>query len=167
MSWYVRWRRINAAVRAGSAVELGLPVATIVCDGSVETGVFGIFRSVLILPKGLLERLTPAHLDAVIAHELCHLRHRDNFVAAIQMFVETVFWFHPLVWWIGKRMLDERERACDEEVVLTRCQPRAADAMVCVSARLTVGIAAAVAGVTGADLKKRIGRSWRIVRGTD
>jgi bla regulator protein BlaR1 len=46
------------------------------------------------------------------------------------MFVETVFWFHPLVWRIGKRMLEERERACDEEVLRTRCQPRAyADAI--------------------------------------
>jgi Zn-dependent protease with chaperone function len=64
-------------------------------------------------------------LHAVIAHELCHVRHRDNLIAAIHMFVETVFWFHPLVWWIwcggsgvvdrvwwiGKRMVDERERA--------------------------------------------------------
>jgi bla regulator protein blaR1 len=46
------------------------------------------------------------------------------------MFVETVFWFHPLVWRIGKRMLEERERACDEAVLRTRCQPRAyADAI--------------------------------------
>ena len=59
-------------------------------------------------------------LEAVIAHELCHVRHRDNLIAAIHMFVETVFWFHPLVWWIGKRMVEERERACDEEVLRAR-----------------------------------------------
>ncbi|SPF56853.1 hypothetical protein SBA4_940032 [Candidatus Sulfopaludibacter sp. SbA4] len=46
------------------------------------------------------------------------------------MFVETVFWSHPLVWWIGKRMLEEREKACDEAVLHTRCWPRAyADAI--------------------------------------
>jgi uncharacterized protein (TIGR03435 family) len=157
ISWYVRWRRIKAVVRAGSVVQLDLPVETIVCEGSVEPGVFGIFRPVLMLPNRLSERLTPEHLDAVIAHELCHLRHRDNFVAAIQMFVETAFWFHPLVWWIGKRMLEERERACDEEVLRTRCQPKAyADAILRVCRLYTESPLPCVAGVTGADLKKRI-----------
>ncbi len=157
ISWYLRWRRIRAVVRAGSAVDLDLPVETIVCEGSVEPGVFGVFGPVLILPTGLFERLTPAHLDAVIAHERCHLRNRDNFVAAIQMFVETVFWFHPLVWWIGKRMLEERERACDEEVLLTRGQPRTyADAILRVCRLYAESPLPCVSGVTGADLKKRI-----------
>ena len=157
ISWYVRWRRIRAVVRAGSVVQLGLPLETIVCPDSVEPGVFGIFRPVLMLPNRLSEHLAPTHLDAVIAHELCHLRHRDNFVAAIQMFVETVFWFHPLVWWIGKRMLEERERACDEEVLRTRCQPKAyADAILRVCRLYTESPLPCVAGVTGADLKKRI-----------
>jgi uncharacterized protein (TIGR03435 family) len=156
VSWYVRWRRIRAMVRAGSAVELDLPIDTIVCEGSVEPGVFGVFRPVLVLPNGLVERLTPAHLDAVIAHELCHLRRRDNFVGAIQMVVETMFWFHPLVWWIGKRLLEERERACDEEV-LTRCQPRAyADAILRVCRLCVESPLPCVPGVTGADLKHRI-----------
>jgi uncharacterized protein (TIGR03435 family) len=157
VSWYLRWRRINAIVRAGSAVELDLPVETIVSNGSIEPGVFGIFRPVLVLPNGLLERLTPAQLDAVIAHELCHLRYRDNFVAAIQMVVETVFWFHPLVWWIGNQMLKERERACDEEVLRTRCQPSAyADAILRVCRLYVESPLPCVAGVTGADLKQRI-----------
>jgi bla regulator protein blaR1 len=157
VSWYVRWRRIRAVVKAGSVVQLDLPVETIVCQGSVEPGVFGVFRPVLMLLYGLSERLTPTHLDAVIAHELCHLRHRDNFVAAIQMFVETVFWFHPLVWWIGKRMLEERERACDEEVLRTRCQPRAyADAILRVCRLYVESPLPCMAGVTGADLRRRI-----------
>ncbi len=155
VSWYVRWRRMKAMVRTGSVVQLDLPVETIVCHGSVEPGVFGVFRPVLMLPNGLFE--TPEHLDAVIAHELCHLRYRDNLVAAIQMFVETVFWFHPLVWWIGKRMLEERERACDEDVLRTRCQPRAyADAILRVCRLYAESPLPCVAGVTGADLKKRI-----------
>ena len=158
ISWYVRWRRILAVVRAGTTVQLGLPLETILCQGSVEPGVFGVFRPVLMLPDGLSERLTPEHLDAVIAHELCHFRHRDNLVAAIHMFVETAFWFHPLVWWIGKRMIEERERACDEEVLRTRCQPRTyADAILRVCRLYTESPLPCVAGVTGADLKKRIG----------
>ena len=72
---------------------------------------------VLLWPEGLSERLDDAHLEAVIAHELCHVRRRDNLAAAIHMLVEAVFWFHPLVWWLGARLIDERERACDEEVL--------------------------------------------------
>ena len=71
---------------------------------------------VLLWPEGLSEKLDDAHLEAVIAHELCHVRRRDNLTAAVHMLVEAVFWFHPLVWWLGARLIDERERACDEEV---------------------------------------------------
>jgi hypothetical protein len=55
-----------------------------------------------------------ASMEAMLAHELCHVRRRDNLVAAMHMMVEAVFWFHPLVWWIGVRLMEERERACDE-----------------------------------------------------
>jgi bla regulator protein BlaR1 len=53
-------------------------------------------------------------MEAMLAHELCHVRRRDNLTSAMHMVVEVVFWFHPLVWWIGVRLMEERERACDE-----------------------------------------------------
>ena len=124
-AWWVRWRRIRAAVLAGSPLRLELPIKARSSPTLLEPGVFGIFRPVLLLPEGITQRLTPAQLQAVIAHELCHVRHRDNLIAAIQMFVETVFWFHPLVWWIGKRMVEEREHACDEEVLREIGEPKA------------------------------------------
>ena len=116
-AWWLRWRRIRATVRAGSSIDLDLPIRAVSSPSLLEPGVFGVFRPVLLLPEGILDRLTAAQLKGVIAHELCHVRHQDNLVAAIQMFVETVFWFHPLVWWIGRRMVEEREQACDEEVL--------------------------------------------------
>src|ERR1700754_57843 len=91
----------------------------------VEPGVFGVFRSVLVLPAGIEESLTPEQLSAVLAHELCHARRRDNLLGAIHMAVETLFWFHPLVWWIGPRLVEERERACDEQVLLQGNRPEA------------------------------------------
>ena len=72
---------------------------------------------VLLWPEGLSEKLDDAHLEAVIAHELCHVRRRQHLMATIHMLVEAAFWFHPLVWWLGARLIDERERACDEEVL--------------------------------------------------
>jgi len=53
------------------------------------------------------------------------VRRRDNLATVIHMAVEVVFWFHPLVWWLGARLIEERERACDEEVPRNGGEPRA------------------------------------------
>src|SRR6185369_1686767 len=104
----------------------------------------------------------------VVAHELCHVRYRDNLSAAIHMFVETVFWFHPLVWWIGKRLVDERERACDEEVLRQGNDPRAyAEGILNVCKLYVESPLACVSGITGADLKKRIQNILNHATGSD
>jgi len=157
VSWWVRWRRIRAVVRAGSPVQLDLPITAICSSTSIEPGVFGTFRPVLLLPEGIADRLTPTQLKAVIAHELCHVRHRDNLIAAIHMFIETVFWFHPLIWWIGKRMVEERERACDEEVLSALQEPRAyAEGILNICKLYAESPLVCVSGITGPDLRKRI-----------
>jgi bla regulator protein blaR1 len=157
-AWWVRWRRILAAVRAGSPVQLDLPIRAMSSSTLLEPGVFGIFRPILLLPEGIFDRLTSAQLQAVIAHELCHVRHRDNLVASIHMFVETVFWFHPLVWWIGKRMVEERERACDEEVLREFGEPKVyAEGILNVCKLYVESPLTCASGVTGgSNLKRRI-----------
>jgi len=73
------------------------------------------------------------------------------------MLVETLFWFHPLVWWIGAKLIEERERACDEAVIAAGGEPREyADAIVSVCRYYVESPLACVSGVTGADLKKRL-----------
>ena len=132
-----------------------------------EPGVFGIFRPVLLLPEGILERLSPLQLQAIIAHELCHVRRRDNLTAAIHMVIESIFWFHPLVWWIGSRLVDERERACDEEVLRQGSEPEVyAEGILNVCRFYVESPISCVSGVTGSDLKKRIEAimTHRIVR---
>ena len=157
-AWWVRWRRIRAVVCAGiTACSLNYRSRRCPLPRSSEPGVFGVFRPVLLLPEGIFERLTPAQLEAVIAHELCHVRHRDNLIAAIHMFVETLFWFHPLVWWIGKRMVEERERACDEEVLRLGSEPQVyAEGILNVCKLYVESPLPCVSGVTGANLKRRI-----------
>jgi bla regulator protein BlaR1 len=156
-AWWIRWRRIRAVVRAGSPVELAIPIPAMASPTTLEPGVFGVFRPVLLLPESIFERLTPAQLHAVIAHELCHVRHRDNLIAAVHMFVETVFWFHPLVWWIGKQMAQERERACDEEVLRLGCEPRVyAEGILNVCKLYVESPLVCMSGITGSNLKKRI-----------
>jgi hypothetical protein len=72
---------------------------------------------VVLLPSALLGRLSAAQLDAVLAHEREHIARHDNLIAHVHHLVQALFWFHPLVWWIGRQMLEERESACDEAVL--------------------------------------------------
>lgn len=156
-SWWIRWRRMRAVVRAGSPVQMAIPIRAISSRTVWEPGVLGVFRPVLLLPESIFERLAPSQLQAVIAHELCHVRHRDNLTAAMHMFVETIFWFHPLVWWIGKRIVEERERACDEEVLRLGSEPRVyAEGILNVCKSYLSSPLACASGVSGSDLKRRI-----------
>jgi len=96
-------------------------------------------------------------MNAILAHELCHVRRRDNLFACLHMMVETMFWFHPLVWWIGARLLDERERACDEAVISRGNQPGTyAEAILNVCKLYAESPLVCVSGVTGSDLRRRI-----------
>jgi len=156
------WRRIRATVRASTRVEIrdaAIPASVQVrtASGLLEPGVVGFRRPILLLPAGIDAHLTPAQLRTVVAHELCHIKRRDNLTAAIHMIVEAVFWFHPLVWWIGSRLVEERERACDEDVLRSVGDPRAyAEGILNVCKRYVDAQLACVSGVSGADLKKRI-----------
>lgn len=171
--WYLRWQAVSAAMREAVPLREGREVDAlrrlermggvqnrielVVTWASLEPGVFGIAQPVLIWPEGISERLGDANLEAVLAHEVWHVRRRDNLTAAIHMIVEAIFWFYPIVWWLGARLLEERERACDEEVLELGTDRHVYAASIlkvcefCVESPL-----ACVSGVTGADLKKRM-----------
>ena len=151
------WRRIRTAVRASKSVDVRASIQVRHSPELLEPGVVGVLRPVLLLPAGILQRLTPRQLEAVLTHELCHVRRRDNLTAALHMFVEAVFWFHPLVWWIGARLVEERERACDEEVLRLGNEPTVyAEGILNVCKHYQESPLTCVSGVTGSDLKKRI-----------
>ena len=71
----------------------------------------------LLLPKGLLHRLQTAELQALLAHELAHLRRRDHWVRWFELIVGALFWWHPVVWWARRRMRTAEEGSCDAWVV--------------------------------------------------
>jgi GWxTD domain-containing protein len=122
----------------------------------MEPGVFGIFRPVLLLPEGVARNLTAAQLEPIIAHEMFHVRGRDNLAAALHTIVEAMFWFHPLVWWLGNRLVDERERACDEAVLQMGFPPADYAEGILKVCKGYVAAPACVAGVSGSNLRKRI-----------
>ena len=168
--WIRRWRRIAASVRHATPLTSGrvvdglarlhpnvIEMRVVVCDTHMEPGVFGLHRPVLVWPRGIDDRLTDAQIDAILLHEIAHVRRRDNLAAALHMAVQTIFWFHPLTWWIGSRLVDERERACDEDVVHAGSEPHVyAEGILKTCQYFVESPLACVSGVTGSDLKTRI-----------
>ncbi|HET9384632.1 MAG TPA: M56 family metallopeptidase [Gemmatimonadales bacterium] len=157
------WRQIRATIRTSSPWTVAslpmLPAGVTLrsTPGVMEPGVVGLWRPVILVPSGIEDDLTPRQLAAVLTHELCHIRRRDNTTAAVHMIAEAVFWFHPLVWWIGSRLLDERERACDQEVLRISGEPWTyAEGIVNVCKRYVESPMACISGVSGSNVKNRI-----------
>ena len=114
--WFTGWRAANSLTWATRPAP-DTPLDVRVTDADVEPSVARVFNPVVLLPAALLRRLEPSQLRAVLAHEHEHIARQDNLKAHVHRLVETLFWFFPPVWWIGRRLVDERERACDEAVL--------------------------------------------------
>ncbi|HEX7793618.1 MAG TPA: M56 family metallopeptidase, partial [Vicinamibacterales bacterium] len=161
------WRIVRAAVRGSEPIRLvtdSLPPQTEIRSSAtvLEPAVVGMWRPILLLPAGIEQRLTSAELESVIAHEACHVTARDNLTAGVQMIIECLFWFHPAVWWIGGRLIHERERACDEHVLGVLQNPRVyADGIVNVCKHYVGAPLPCMPGVSSSDLRRRIERIMR------
>jgi beta-lactamase regulating signal transducer with metallopeptidase domain len=128
-----------------------------VVSGNFEPGVWGVWRPVLVLPENISKKLEPDEVEAILAHELVHLRRWDNLWCNLQMLVCCIFWFHPLVWIIDRRLIAERERACDERVieVLHDTKVYASSLIKITGLRLGLQVNGA-ASMAGVNLKARI-----------
>jgi uncharacterized protein (TIGR03435 family) len=152
-------REIEMLRRMERLVGLPRQIEMRLSQESLEPGIVGVFSPVLLWPEGISGHLDDAQLEAVLAHEICHVQRRDNLTSSLHLLVEALFWIYPLVWWLEKPLIAERERACDEEVLRLGRQPQTyAESILkvcefCVESPLTC-----VSGITGADLKKRIVR---------
>ncbi|HEY1756592.1 MAG TPA: M56 family metallopeptidase [Bryobacteraceae bacterium] len=172
-SWLLRVRRVRRILSTARQLENGREIESLertkslrgftrnvrcaTTESVIEPGIQGVFRPILVLPSGVSERLETGQLDAIIDHELSHIQRHDNLSALLHMAVEAIFWFHPLVWWIGARLVDERERACDEEVLRNGSDPKVyASAILKVCEFYIASPVECVAGVSGGNLKRRI-----------
>ena len=91
---------------------------------SVPTAV-GFFHPVILIPAWAVRDLPTEELKIILLHEFAHLRRRDDWTNLVQKLVRTLFFFHPAVWWIEKRLSLEREMACDDAVLAETNNPRA------------------------------------------
>ena len=88
------------------------------CHRLDAPAVLGWFRPVVLLPVRALTGLTEAQIEALIAHELAHIRRLDCFVNLFQIATETLLFYHPAVWWVSQRIRAERENCCDDEAIV-------------------------------------------------
>lgn len=153
----LRWSRLRAMMALAHDLPVAAPIQVKASDSSFEPGLVGILQPAVLMPAGLMAYLSDAERDSILAHELSHLRRRDNITAAVHMAVEALFWFYPPVWLIGTQMLAERERACDENVLASGHDPEVyAGGILKVCKFCIQSPLACVSGVSGADLGMRV-----------
>lgn len=106
-------------VLSNLAARLGVGRAVRLCQSAlVEVPtVVGHLRPMVLVPLSAFVGLTPSQLEAVLAHELAHVRRYDFLVNLLQTVVETLLFYHPAVWWVSGRVRQEREHACDDVAV--------------------------------------------------
>ncbi|HRA89923.1 MAG TPA: M56 family metallopeptidase, partial [Planctomycetaceae bacterium] len=97
--------RLNRIVRIAKSTLVKVPV------------VVGYLRPMILLPASVIIGLTPSQLEAVLAHELAHVRRHDWLINSMQVLVETLLFYHPAIWWLSRRIRHERELCCDDIVL--------------------------------------------------
>ncbi len=96
---------IRAVVQIRESARIAMPM------------VVGVFKPVLLLPIGLATHLSTREIEAVLAHELAHIKRHDYAVNLLQSVVEVLYFFHPALWWLSARVREEREHCCDDLAV--------------------------------------------------
>ena len=167
--WLVRWwrskpvltlptkREREALARARAILWAPGDVRLCCSQESIEPAVRGTWRPTITIPKGLSGQLTPAEFEGVLLHELAHVRRFDNLTAVFVHAVVCLFWFHPLLWRVERRLTVERERACDETVIACDVKPQVYAAGILKVCQFRIfDTIPGVSAVTGADLKRRL-----------
>ncbi len=112
-AWQARLNALAARIR------VSLPVKMLESSLAEVPLVAGYLRPVILMPVGLLAGLPSAQVDALLIHELAHIRRFDHLLSLLQTVAESLLFYHPAVWWISGRIRTERENCCDDWVVAT------------------------------------------------
>ncbi|HUO83533.1 MAG TPA: M56 family metallopeptidase [Thermoanaerobaculia bacterium] len=111
MRWHAMLERLRRKLRIGQEVRL-------LQSSRVDVpAVIGWLSPIILMPVNALAGLSPRQIETILAHELAHVRRDDYLVNLLQSIVETLFFYHPAVWWISNRVRAEREHCCDDIAV--------------------------------------------------
>jgi uncharacterized protein (TIGR03435 family) len=111
----VEWGRTIERLRArlGIARAVGLRVSSLVQSPVV----IGAWRPLVLVPVGMLTGMPAVQVEALLVHELAHIRRHDYLVNLLQSLAEALLFYHPAVWWVSGHIRTERERCCDDAAV--------------------------------------------------
>lgn len=115
----VEARGVWAALYADVRGSLGVPsrVRLLVSDVARSPMVVGWLAPTVVVPASVLTMMSPEQVRLVLAHELAHIRRYDHVVNMLQVLIETVMFYHPVVWWVSRQARVEREHCCDDAAV--------------------------------------------------
>jgi beta-lactamase regulating signal transducer with metallopeptidase domain len=123
----------------------------------------GYLKPVILLPLGFVNQLSMAEVEAVLAHELAHIARRDWVFNLLQAFIESLFYYHPAVWWMSQIICRERENACDDAALSATGNPIAfARALVQVQ-EMATPLPALALGLSGKRRRPLLERVRRIL----
>jgi beta-lactamase regulating signal transducer with metallopeptidase domain len=103
--------------RLSSHMQLARPVKLVESALVHAPMTLGYFKPIILLPIGMINRLSVAEVEAILAHELAHILRQDWLFNLLQAFMEAVFYYHPAVWWISGIIRKEREHCCDDTAI--------------------------------------------------
>jgi bla regulator protein blaR1 len=151
-------REWQVLARAREILHLKGDVGLVISPLKIEPAVWRVWRPVVVMPESIANQLDDEELEAIMLHELVHIQRRDNLIGNLQLGLCALLWFHPLVWFISRKLFDEREQACDERVMEVCGAPEAYASSILKVVRFCFGWR--VAGVTGAasgsNLRRRM-----------
>ena len=134
LSWISSARRHSLANVGGSlqsklnllAIQFGVqrPIQLLICNDIDSPVTAGWWKPVVMVPAALTVRLPPDYIEALLAHELAHIKRHDYLVNLLQSFIEAVLFFHPAVWWLSKQIRIERENIADDLAAEVLGEPR-------------------------------------------
>jgi beta-lactamase regulating signal transducer with metallopeptidase domain len=155
--WLERFRALQERLGFNKAVQL-------LESAMVQTPMaIGWLKPVVLLPIGLVNRLSVAEVEAILAHELAHIARRDWIFNLLQAFIESLFYFHPAVWWISAVVRRERENCCDDAALAATGNPLAfAKALVQVQ-EMATPVPVLALGLSGTRRRPLLDRVRRIL----
>ena len=139
-------------------VCLSRPVALLESGLAGVPVVIGHWRPVILMPVGLLAGLPPGQIEAILLHELAHVRRYDYLVNLLQSSIEALLFYHPLVWWISGVIRAEREHCCDDlAAAIQGDRHEYAEALTALE-QYRWNVSNAAMAATGGSLMKRVRR---------
>jgi TonB family protein len=172
--WGIRRRRFLRSLRPGQTVQQGRAwqaleqaratlqwkgkVSLVISPLKIEPAVWRVWRPTVVLPESIAAQLDDDELEAIMLHELVHIQRRDNLIGNLQLALCALLWFHPLVWFLSRKLFDEREQACDERVMEVCRAPEAYASSILKVVRFCFGwrVAGVIGAASGSNLRRRI-----------